>query len=784
VRRKSLNGTVALAAVAAVVAALGTSLPASATSAAPMAPVRTTAAHPMPAMVRGTTVHRAALPAGEQYVCPAAIKRGQMECNSIRSTRPVTPGKASAANGNYGPAQLRSAYAIASAAAKKGKGVLVAIVDAFRDPNLASDLAKYRSHFHLSACTTKNGCLKIVNGAGKTSPLPRADKGWAIEESLDVDMVSAVCPNCHILLVEAKTNGTADLGAAEKTAVAKGARFVSNSWSGPEFFGDDISNPDFNHPGDVINFAAGDAATGPAYPTDLQYVTAVGGTSLKHAKNKRGWTESAWGVNTAFAEGTAGGCSVQEPKPSWQRADASASAGCLNRTENDVSAVADPNTGVLIWDSYKTTPSGLQEIGGTSAATPIVTAIAALAGTPAKGSYPAEYPYRHTSHLFDVTTGVSGKCESFRQYICHAKRGFDGPTGLGTPNGTAAFANTAHLVTLVDPGTQDAATGSAFSLGITGLDTAHGTLKWSATGLPAGLKISAKGKITGTLPASPGTSHVTVTAKDGTVTGTTHFDIVTVSSLTSASPPSGPVVITSADLCLDGGTNVSGQSVKVQNCSGQNFTITSGPAPNDVQTISVGNQCLTVAATGSQHNVTLSNCNSALPLSQQWQYLGFGFIFSPLTGGCLAPSSATAGAQVQAKTCNFSNANQEWSLPAGPITVGGSSLCLNNPSGTTIDVAACSSSGSEKFSFLTDGVIASNSGMCLATDGGDLAQTAITLQSCNDQDIFQIWVPGSFGEITAFNFSLCMAVKNNGGAGTAVVQNDCYGDPGENWGIN
>ncbi|HET7017380.1 MAG TPA: ricin-type beta-trefoil lectin domain protein [Streptosporangiaceae bacterium] len=776
-----------MAAVAAVVAALGTSLPASATSARPVAPARTTAAHPAPAMVRGTTVHRAALPAGQQYVCPAAIKRGQMECNSIRSTRPAVPGKASAANANYGPAQLRSAYAIASAAAKKGKGVLVAIVDAFSDPNLAADLSRYRAHFHLPACTTKNGCLKIVNGAGKASPLPRPDKGWAIEESLDVDMVSAVCPNCHILLVEAKTNGTTDLGAAEKTAVAKGARFVSNSWSGPEFFGDDVSNADFNHPGDVINFAAGDAATGPAYPTDLQYVTAVGGTSLKHAKNKRGWSESAWGVNQTFAEGTAGGCSVQEPKPSWQRADASASAGCLNRTENDVSAVADPNTGVLIWDSYKVTPSGLQEIGGTSAATPIVTAIAALAGTPTKGSYPAEYPYLHTSHLFDVTTGVSGKCEPFRQYICHAKPGFDGPTGLGTPNGTAAFANTAHLVTLVDPGTQDASPSSPFSLKITGLDTAHATsLKWSATGLPSGLTIGAiakstNGRITGSLPGSPGTFHVTVTAKDGKVTGTTHFNIVTVPTLAAGSPGSGEVVITAANLCLDGGTNLNGQQVKVQNCSGQNFTITSGPAPNDVQTISVGSECLNVAA--KSHNVTMADCNGAV--AQQWQYLGFGFLFSPLTGGCLAPASAIAGAVVQAKTCNFNNANQEWSLPAGPITVGGDSLCLNNPSGTTISVATCNGAASEKFAFLTDGIVASNSGDCLTTDGSDLAQTAITLTtSCNDQDIFQIWVPGSFGEITAFNFSLCMAVKNNGGAGSAVVQNDCYGDPGENWGIN
>ena len=455
-RRSSFGSTAALAAIAAVVAAVGTSLPASATSIRPVAPARTVAAHPTPFKAEAITVHRAALQAGQQYVCPPSVKRGEMTCQSIRNTRPAAPGTAAAANSSYGPTQLRSAYAIASAAAKKGKGVLVAIVDAHSDPKLAADLASYRSHFKLGACTTKSGCLKILNQSGKTSPLPSPDKGWATEESLDVDMVSAVCPKCHILVVEANSALTTDLGAAEKTAVAKGARYVSNSWSGPEFFGDDSANADFNHPGNVIDFTAGDFATGPAYPTDLQYVTAVGGTSLKHAKNKRGWSESAWGVNTTFAEGTAAGCSVQEPKPSWQRADDNESTGCADRTENDVSADADPNTGVLIFDSYKSTPSGLFDIGGTSAATPIVTAIYALAGTPSRSSYPAEYPYLHTSHLFNVTTGVSGKCETFRQYICHGKKGYDGPTGLGTPNGTGAFANTAHLVSLVNPGTQDA----------------------------------------------------------------------------------------------------------------------------------------------------------------------------------------------------------------------------------------------------------------------------------------------------------------------------------------
>ncbi len=784
-RRSSLYGPAALAATAAVIAALGTTIPATASA----APVRAAVAHPMPATTRAVTMHRAALPAGERYVCPAPTKRFENACMSIiRTGRSGNlPASPAVANGDYGPAQLRSAYKLTAASAKKGKGVTIAIVDAFNDPHLAADLGHYRSHFHLSACTTKSGCLKVVNQSGNSGPLPRADAGWATEESLDVDMVSAICSKCHILLVEAKSAFTNDLGAAEQTAIKKGARFVSNSWSGGESFGQDIFNPDFNHPGDVIAFAAGDFGTGPAYPTDLQYVTAVGGTTLKHAKGKRGWSETAWGANKASAFGTGSGCSVLEPKASWQRADANASTGCLNRTENDVSAVGDPDTGVLIYDTYKSQPSGLADIGGTSAATPIITSIYALAGTPAHGTYPAEYPYLHTSHLFDVTSGVNGKCESFRQYICHGKKGYDGPTGLGTPNGTGAFTDTAHRVTLVDPGTQDVALSSAFSQAITGLDSKHASsLAWSATGLPSGLHISAisgstNGRITGVVPAAPGTFHVTVTAKDGSVTATTHFNIVVIASMAAANPPTGPVVLTSAGLCLDGGTDASGQAVHVQSCpNGQDFAITSDGGPDDVQTVSIGGNCLTVADTAAPQQVSLSACDGEA--EQQWEYLGFGALWSPVTGNCLAAPSQAAGDQVVTANCTF-GPSQSWALPAGPIITGAGGLCLSNPSGSAVQVATCDGSTSQSFTLLPDGTIASSSGKCLAANGS-FVQTAVTLQNCDDQNAFQVWETGSFGEINNFAFGMCLADKNGGGAGSTVVQYDCYGDPGQNWGLN
>ncbi|HEX3491792.1 MAG TPA: S8 family serine peptidase, partial [Streptosporangiaceae bacterium] len=256
----------------------------------------------------------------------------------------------------------------------------MAIVDAYRDPDAATDLASYRSFFHLGACTTASGCLRIVNqnGRSKSLPGPRAD--WAVEQSLDLDMVSAICPHCHLLLVEARSSSSASLGRAEDTAVRLGARFVSNSWSSNEEKGQSALNHYFNHPGDAIVVASGDSGYGTSYPADLQFVTSVGGTDLTHRKSgTRGWTETAWGSASKGAEGTGSGCSSRTAKPSWQRAAVDVAAGgCTDRTENDVSAVADPATGVAVYDTYRTRGTWAL-VGGTSAATPIIAATYALA---------------------------------------------------------------------------------------------------------------------------------------------------------------------------------------------------------------------------------------------------------------------------------------------------------------------------------------------------------------------------------------------------------------------
>jgi subtilase family serine protease len=326
----------------------------------------------------------------------------------------------------YYPCDLQLAYSLP---VSEGTGQTVAIVDAYDDPNAESDLGEYRSTFGLPACTTANGCFKKVNQSGQQSSYPSADSGWAEEESLDLDMVSAICPNCHIILVEANSNNNGDLYTAEDEAVKLGATEVSNSWAGGEYSGETSDDTHFNHPGVVITFAAGDSGyqEGTQYPAASQYVTAVGGTSLSPAANARGWNETVWSNSTT--QGTGSGCSAYEPKPSWQT-----DSGCTKRMGNDIAAVADPDTGVAVYDTYS--DPGWMVFGGTSVATPIVAAEYALAGNAANVTY-GSYPYEHPGYLNDVTSGSNGTCTP--AYFCTAEVGYDGPTGMGTPDGTGGL---------------------------------------------------------------------------------------------------------------------------------------------------------------------------------------------------------------------------------------------------------------------------------------------------------------------------------------------------------
>jgi subtilase family serine protease len=399
-----------------------------------------------------TALSVAAVPAQAVTVTPAAplpglvmnfgCATGSVHClgemRAKRSSRGLLAPMLMAGPTGLGPADLQSAYKVGGLTSG---GRTVAIVDAFDDPNAEADLAHYRSQFGLPACTTANGCFHKVNGNGQAGPLPSADAGWAEEESLDVDMVSSMCPDCHITLVEAAGADEASLDTAEDSAAASGAVAISNSWGGAEDSTITTDDAHFHHPGVAITASSGDSGFGVIWPASSPQVTAVGGTSLTKASNARGWTETAW-------SGAGSGCSAFESKPAWQH-----DTGCAKRTVADVSAVADPNTGVAVYDTYNTCGSsslcdvlielglvtgadGWVQVGGTSAASPIIASVYALAGNTATVTA-GSFPYSHTGSLFDVTSGSNGSCGG--TYLCTAGTGYDGPTGLGTPNGTGAF---------------------------------------------------------------------------------------------------------------------------------------------------------------------------------------------------------------------------------------------------------------------------------------------------------------------------------------------------------
>jgi hypothetical protein len=447
--------------------------------------------------------------------CAAPSRPHQMACMSLRRTD--LPSSAAvgpnAVVAGFGPTDLRSAYNLT---ASGSSAQTVAIVDAQDDPNAESDLGTYRSNFGLPACTTANGCFRKVNENGNASPLPTADAGWAGEISLDVDMVSAICPNCHILLVEASQPTTQDLGTAVNTAIRLGAKFVSNSYGGDEDGTEPQADSQFyNHPGIVITASTGDSNTGASYPATGIGVTAVGGTRLVRNSTARGWGETVWKTNAT--EGTGSGCSSSVAKPSFQ---AGVSTGCSRRAEADVSAVADPATGVAVFDSFQ--EAGWNVFGGTSASAPIIAGVYALAGNPGASDSPNSYPYAHTANLNDVTSGNNGTCST--AVICNAGPGWDGPTGFGTPSGTAAFTagGGGGGVSVGNPGTRTGTVGTAIAPFTLSASPA-GTYTWSASGLPAGLSIgSSTGTVSGT-PTTAGTSTVTATATGSAGSGSTTF---------------------------------------------------------------------------------------------------------------------------------------------------------------------------------------------------------------------------------------------------------------------
>ncbi len=325
--------------------------------------------------------------------------------------------------GGLAPADLRDAYKIT---ALGSPATIVAIVDAFGYTRAEADLAVYRAQFGLPACTTANGCFKKLNQKGQQKKYPPQDIGWAQESALDLDMASTMCPGCTIYLVEAKNNSFKNLAAAVDEAAKLGAHVVSNSYGGPESKAVKKFEPSYDHVGVAVTASTGDNSysAGPQFPATSPHVTAVGGTRLVKDGSARGWAETAW-------TSAGSGCSKIFAKPAWQT-----DPGCKRRTDADVAAVADPASGVAVYGPNNQGASTWLIFGGTSVAAPLIGGVyGANGGAVTYGSD----PYAHVSALFDITSGANGSCKPPYLYLCNAGVGYDGPTGLGTPNGIAAF---------------------------------------------------------------------------------------------------------------------------------------------------------------------------------------------------------------------------------------------------------------------------------------------------------------------------------------------------------
>ena len=361
-------------------------------------------------------------PGKAKKVCdtPAA---GAVRCHAnIRTDDNLNPLVTSGPAG-YGPTELKNAYGITADGT-----ATIAIVDAFGYANAETDLATYRAQFGLPPCTTANGCIRKLNQAGQPSPLPADNISWSQETALDLDMASAICPGCKLLLIQANSNSLDDLSKAVATAGQLRAHAISNSYGADESRWVAPYEPKYNLPGVAVTASAGDSGYGAQFPASSPHVVAVGGTNL--SKPKGVWSETVW-------SGTGSGCSSVFAKPSWQT-----DSGCGKRTVGDVAAVADPNTGVSV---YWNGPGDNDDLdwyvfGGTSVGAPIIAAAYAINGGPVNN---AANVYSQATALNDITTGSNGRCQPKTTYLCTAGAGFDGPTGLGTPKGTTAFGGAA-----------------------------------------------------------------------------------------------------------------------------------------------------------------------------------------------------------------------------------------------------------------------------------------------------------------------------------------------------
>lgn len=481
--------------------------------------------------------------------CSAVQRVGYARCDLVvrrdvaATTQPPAPGTLATPagllgdNGAYSPAFLQSAYnarALGSAS-NGGTGRIVAVVDAYDNPALFSDLNYYRAYFGMPACvrgsvqSSNTGCVfQQVNEQGQSSPLPAANQGWGFEEATDVEMISALCVNCQILVVEAQSASMNDLGTSVNTAVSLGANVVSNSYGSSEFASEvNLASTYFNHPGVPIVAAAGDSGYGVQFPAAAPSVIAVGGTTLLQTSESgsRAGSESVW-------SGTGSGCSAYEPKPAWQH-----DTLCARRSMNDVSAVANPNTGVWVYDA--SSGSQMAVAGGTSVAAAVVSALYGLAGASGSATVaPAQLLYANRSSMYQVTSGANATCATYLCDASQSQNGYSGPAGVGTFG-----ASPSSLVAMTPP-----ADPSAPVLATVVAGNGVATLTWSAplTSASTLLGYDVYASAPGSSPQKMNSTLITATsyAVTGLTNGLSYRFSVSANYVTGSSSPSNVVTAT------------------------------------------------------------------------------------------------------------------------------------------------------------------------------------------------------------------------------------------------
>jgi hypothetical protein len=686
-------------------------------------------------------------PSGVIDPCPQAAP-GKASCAALTSKpadkATARPTAASTSPAGYSPANLQQAYDFQGA--RSGSGQTVAVVTANNDPDAASDLAAYRTEYGLAPCTVANGCFKQVSQTGSTTSLPGTSAGSDVAAALSIDMISAICPNCHILLVEANSTAITDLGTAENEAVTLGAKFIDNDWViledelGGAAVEAGYDSEYFDHPGVAITAPAGDDGYGVInYPAASPYVTAVGGTTLTaDASAARGYTETAW-------TDTSSGCSAYEPKPSWQT-----DTGCANRTLNDLAADADPNTPVAYYDTP--TIGGWGEGSGTTVAAAIVAAAYALAGTPASGTNPSSYPYLYPGDAFgsyttpgnaygypsglnNITSGSDGTCAV--SYLCTAGAGYNGPTGLGSPN--TALSLTTN--------------------GETGQFQVHTAANLCMDGEAAGpvSGIGPGGNVEATAPAdlnpcNTSQSQTWTARPDGTIA-----DTINVTAEESTSPPS--YITEPLTACLDALSGTTpGSPVYVSTpCS-----VITGPSQSEMWTLTASDEVINAAsglcltdpgdATAGGTALKLETCASSPATDQQWtapydRPTASGAITSQITSAHLCVDdtndASTDDNKIQVWSCNGDTA-QDWTIePDGTIQINGKCLVTDNDgtsNGTLINLYTCTGDTNQQWTERSNGTLVNTrSGTCLDDPSASTTNgTQLQIWAC-DGLIQQSW---------------------------------------------